>query len=96
MTAKNPTCPKCGSVRVAEIFYGLPYFSAALERDIEVGKIVLGGCGIKRDSPSWHCNDCRNEWGKPEILQQGNKKEIQRTKKPNDHKPRSANFSAIQ
>jgi len=56
-------CPKCGSDSIAEILYGLPAYDEQMERDLEAGKIVLGGCCIFDDSPRWHCNKCEHEWG---------------------------------
>jgi hypothetical protein len=38
--------------------YGMPAFSDELERDIELGKIVLGGCVIGENDPIWQCVDC--------------------------------------
>lgn len=56
--SKPRTCPNCGSSRIADILYGLPYYSEELERDIEAGRIVLGGCLISENNPSWICADC--------------------------------------
>ena len=36
----------------------------ALEKEIEQGKVKLGGCCISDDSPQFHCNDCGTDWGK--------------------------------
>ena len=56
-------CPECGQDDVAEILWGLPAFSEKLSRDIDQGKIVLGGCCVSEDSPRWKCNSCSHEWG---------------------------------
>ena len=65
--SKRPTkpdaCPKCSSRKVASILYGLPRFDEELERSIDVGGIVLGGCCIFGEDPTWHCNTCRHQWG---------------------------------
>lgn len=36
----------------------MPAFSEDLERDLEEGRIVLGGCVISIENPRWHCNEC--------------------------------------
>lgn len=56
-------CPNCNSKNVAEILYGLPIYSKELEKKLEKGKIILGGCCITNNSPLFHCNDCSKEWG---------------------------------
>ena len=38
--------------------YGMPDYTDKLERDLETGKVHLGGCIIEEDSPNRHCNDC--------------------------------------
>jgi hypothetical protein len=63
MSHRLKKCPKCGSDSIAEILYGLPAFDEQMERDIDSGKIVLGGCCISDDSSKGHCNKCKYEWG---------------------------------
>jgi len=55
---KPDQCPQCGSWRIAEILYGMPPMDARLERDLEAGRIVLGGCVITDHDPTWQCVDC--------------------------------------
>ncbi len=59
-------CPECGSERVARILYGLPDLSEELERQLDGGEVVLGGCMVSGDDPSWRCVECRHEWGEPD------------------------------
>ena len=59
-------CPACYSPRVACILYGLPDFSPELERDMNAGRVVLGGCSVFEDSPEWQCMACRHRWGRLE------------------------------
>lgn len=56
---KPTKCPACGSSRIAEILYGLPAFSAKLKKDLNAGRIVLGGCCETNDDPKWQCADCQ-------------------------------------
>ncbi|MBX3651087.1 MAG: hypothetical protein KF771_06915 [Burkholderiales bacterium] len=57
--ARKPICcPKCGSRPVARIVYGLPHFSEKEAREVDTGKIVLGGCIITDDDPQWACVSC--------------------------------------
>ena len=53
---KPKKCPVCGSKRVVEILYGYPTYSA-YEKE-QAGAVVLGGCVITEDDPSWQCLDC--------------------------------------
>ena len=56
-------CPKCGSTNVAYILYGMLAFDDELEKQLDEGKIKIGGCESDSGNPTWHCNDCDNEWG---------------------------------
>jgi hypothetical protein len=63
MNEKPDVCPKSGSGRVAYILYGRPDFSEELERELDAGEVVLGGCVVMGDDPSWHCVECGHRWG---------------------------------
>jgi hypothetical protein len=63
MTESPDQCPKCGSKKVARILYGFPVLSEELERKLDAGKIVLGGCTLFGDDPTWQCVDCEHRWG---------------------------------
>ncbi|MCX7877331.1 MAG: hypothetical protein N2510_01680 [Ignavibacteria bacterium] len=52
-------CPFCGSENLARIIYGLPNFNEKMKKDIDKGKIILGGCCISDFDPHWHCNNCK-------------------------------------
>lgn len=56
-------CPACKSKNIAKFLYGMPAFSKKLERELEQGKIKIGGCCISEDSPKLHCNNCGKDWG---------------------------------
>lgn len=57
--ARKPTkCPKCGSGQIADILYGYPEFSKELQKDLDEGKLVLGGCCVSGGDPKWKCVDC--------------------------------------
>ncbi|MDY6986948.1 MAG: hypothetical protein SWQ30_02730 [Thermodesulfobacteriota bacterium] len=49
--------PKWGLWDVADILYGEPAYSS-IERGVEAGRIVLGGCVITDNDPAWQCVDC--------------------------------------
>jgi hypothetical protein len=58
---KSPqACPKCGSLDVVPIMYGLPTQKAMDEADR--GKIFLGGCCIGERDPQKHCKACGEEF----------------------------------
>ncbi len=60
--SKPRICPVCNSQRIASYLYGLPAFSNKLEKDINEGKIVLGGCCISQDDPLFMCLDCKTDF----------------------------------
>lgn len=52
-------CPNCSSANTCRIMYGMPEYTDKLERDLEAGKIHLGGCVITNVDPNRHCNECK-------------------------------------
>lgn len=61
---KKPSCPKCGSQKLGKFQYGLPIFSAKLEKQIEKGEVILGGCCVDESNPDFKCRDCGREFKK--------------------------------
>lgn len=59
----NLECPECGSKNIAEILWGMPALDEELERNLDEGRIVLGGCCITDENTDWRCNDCGCEFG---------------------------------
>jgi hypothetical protein len=55
-------CLKCNSDNLAKYHYGLPNFTDELKKQIDDGKIILGGCELSIDNPSYCCNDCKYEF----------------------------------
>jgi hypothetical protein len=68
---KPDKCPKCGSEKIARILYGLPSFSESLRIRINNNEVVLGGCCITGNDPSWKCIDCSTVIFKMEIDLEG-------------------------
>jgi hypothetical protein len=58
---KPEKCPACGSLRIVTFLYGEPAFSKELMAEINVGKVMLGGCCIAGYDPDWECLDCKAE-----------------------------------
>jgi len=50
-----------GSDKIANILYGLSTFSASLRKKIEDHKIVLGGCCVSGNDPTWVCIACNTK-----------------------------------
>lgn len=61
---KKPSryCPKCKSTSVAKILYGLVAMDDELERDLQLGRVYLGGCEDEAGAPNLHCNSCGHEF----------------------------------
>jgi hypothetical protein len=60
-------CPDCSSERIAAISYGLPTFDEELRRDLEGGRVVLGGCTIMDRAPTWRCLGCGRQGGRLDL-----------------------------
>lgn len=58
---KPAKCPKCGSNRIAEFRYGTKTLTIDIQKDIDNGKVVLGGCCQTGFDPLWYCNSCQTE-----------------------------------
>lgn len=76
MTLKDKPrqCPECGSNKIARIIYGLQAYRPELERDLDNGKVVIGGCVITDCDPAWRCIDCRGQIYKGECVENLKKK----------------------
>ena len=58
---KGPkSCPKCGSLDVVPIFYGLQ--GPELMEAAKEGKIALGGCCVTDNDPQKRCKACGAEF----------------------------------
>jgi hypothetical protein len=55
---KPRKCPKCGASKIANILYGYPGLTDRLQKELDEGKTVLGGCCITGDDPQWECVEC--------------------------------------
>ncbi|MCR5649686.1 MAG: hypothetical protein K6F86_00720 [Lachnospiraceae bacterium] len=64
-------CPICGSVNTARYIYGYPAFNEEMQKKLDEGKWVLGGCCIRsvelngtvyQTMPSRKCNDCGKDF----------------------------------
>lgn len=51
-------CPLCGGNNTSRILWGMPALTPQLEEELNTNKIVLGGCCISDNGPTYHCNDC--------------------------------------
>jgi hypothetical protein len=59
-----PPCPNCASTDVAVFIYGKPPLKSVILDGLESGKIISGGCMIRRTAPKWHCYSCNNDFGR--------------------------------
>lgn len=57
-------CPYCGFRPVGTILRGLPAFDEEMEKDIDSGKIIIGGCVVTLNQPQWACKNCGAEFRK--------------------------------
>ena len=70
-------CPHCGSKNTARYFYGYPLYDEIMQKKLEDGKWVLGGCCIRSveihgqqvdTMPGRKCNACRKDFATAPIL----------------------------
>lgn len=59
LSRKPESCPKCGHKPVATILFGMPADSEELQKELDSGKTVLGGCCITIPCPTWKCTKCK-------------------------------------
>ena len=64
-TRKPRKCPKCGHAPVGEILWGMPHMDSKLEELMNAGKIIIGGCCLGGDDPTWECSKCHQQIWKP-------------------------------
>jgi transcription elongation factor Elf1 len=56
---KPGKCPSCGHSPLASILYGYVVgIDDGLDKKLEEGRIVLGGCCVSDDDPKWECTNC--------------------------------------
>ena len=53
---------KSESDNIARYQYCMPVMDPEMERDLDNGKVVLGGCCVTDDDPEWQCNECEYDW----------------------------------
>lgn len=58
---KPQTCPTCNGKNVAVILWGYPLETTKLNKALQENKIILGGCCVSEDDPTWQCIDCYAE-----------------------------------
>lgn len=57
---KPKKCVFCGSRRIATYIYGMPAYD--MSKEVEKGKIAIGGCCVGDDDPLWQCADCKHDF----------------------------------
>lgn len=60
-------CPRCGSLDIARIVWGIPKHTEEFERGLASGRLKLGGCLVEPGVPLYHCNDCGAEFGEIDL-----------------------------
>ena len=48
-------CPSCGHRPVGTILWGDPDMTLQLRDLMDAGKIIIGGCCLSPDDPTWEC-----------------------------------------
>ena len=70
-------CPNCGSTNTARYIYGYPLYDEEMQKRLDEGKWVLGGCCISSveidgqqidTMPARKCNDCKKDFASAPIL----------------------------
>lgn len=56
-------CPACNSTKVARVLMGyVRHPSEALQKDLDEGRVIRGGCCVTGDDPDYFCHHCRYRW----------------------------------
>jgi DNA-directed RNA polymerase subunit RPC12/RpoP len=61
MAKRKYICPSCGKKTGANILYGLPAWDL-VQKDVEEGYLVLGGCCQDLSGPERECTSCGHQW----------------------------------
>ena len=70
-------CPHCGSRNTGRYMYGMPAYSSELQRRLDSGKLILGGCCLRgvevngqmvMTMPGRRCNKCKKDFGTPPLI----------------------------
>ena len=69
MARLRKTCPRCKGRNVAKIVYGCIPIDEDLEKELNEGRTVLGGCCVigRGADPAQACHDCGLEWGSAAV-----------------------------
>ena len=59
-----PSCPRCGAQDVAMIIYGSPMMTTKIHAAFESGRLLSGGCMVRKSAPAWHCHQCGVDYGR--------------------------------
>ena len=62
---KPRKCPKCGHSPVGKILWGMPRMDSKLKELIDTGKVIIGGCCLGGDDPTWECSKCHQQIWEP-------------------------------
>ena len=58
--ADRKICPRCRSIEIIPIQYGLP--APEMVEQHKKGQVKIGGCVVGEDSPRWYCKECNYEF----------------------------------
>ena len=61
---KPRKCPVRKSTKIAKWFYGMPAPSEELDKKFAEKKLLIGGCCIRDDNPTWACTECETNFWK--------------------------------
>ena len=64
-TIKPRKYSKSGHLPLCEILWGMPHMDSKLEELMNAGKIIIGGCCLSGDDPTWECSKCHQQIWKP-------------------------------
>ena len=67
-------CPEC-SAKLVRIIYGMP--DMELFEEAQQGKVLLGGCCISFNDPTWGCTQCGWEYTPPLNLTDEEKQRLE-------------------
>ena len=59
--SKPRKCPTCGHSPVGKILWGMPHMDSKLEELMDTGKVIIGGCCLGGDDPTWECSKCHQQ-----------------------------------
>ena len=67
LSRRPKKCPTCTHSPVGTILWGEPDMTPELRKSMNEGKVIIGGCCLSPDDPTWECSNCNQQIWEPVL-----------------------------